>query len=103
MAVVEIVRKEELYVKLVSPDVVNATTASVVRPSKMFVVEMGSNIIHIGVVKKIDEFIFRRGTVSMILCIEITKDDRVKVELRSLLNPVDYCVLSLVANSYVSR
>jgi hypothetical protein len=103
LTIVKTVGKKELYIKLVSPDIVNATTASVVRPGKMFVVKMGSNIIHVGVVKEVNKFIFGRRAISMILCIEIAKDYRVKVELGSLLNPVDYCVLSLVTNSYVSR
>ena len=102
MAVVKTVRKKKLYIELISPDVVNTTTAVVVRPSKMFVVKVSSNIIHIGVIKKIDKFIFERKTVNVVLCIKITKDNRMKIKLRGLLDPVNYCVLGLVANSGIS-
>jgi len=103
LAVVKTVRKKKLYIELISPDVVNTTTAVVVRPSKMFVVKVGSNIIHIRVIKEIDEFIFGRRTVNVVLCIKITKNNRMKIKLRGLLDPVNYCVLGLVADSSISR
>jgi len=71
LTIVKTIRKKELYIELVSPDVVNTTTASIIRPSKVFVVKVSSNIIHIRVVKKINEFVFGRRTVSNVLCIKI--------------------------------
>ena len=102
MAVIKTVREKELYIKLVSPNIVNMTTASIVRPGRMFVVLVGSNIIHIGIVKKVDKFVFRRRTVHVILCIEITKNDRMDVKLRSLLDPVNNSILDLISSSHVS-
>jgi len=91
-----------LYVKLVSPNVVNTTTTSIVRPGEVFVIKMSSNIIHIGVVKKVNKFVFRRGTVSIILCIKVPKNNRVDIKLRCLLDPVDNSVLSLITSRDVS-
>ena len=102
MAVVKTVRKKKLYIELISPDVVNTTTAVIVRPSKMFVVKMSSNIIHIGVFKKVNKFEFRRRTVSIILCIKITKNNRVDLKLRCLLDPVNNSVLSLIMSKDIS-
>ena len=91
-----------MYVKLVSPNIVNTTTTSIVRPGEVFVIKMSSNIIHIGVVKKVNKFVFRRGTVSIILCIKVSKNNRVNIKLRCLLDPVDNSVLSLITSRDVS-
>jgi hypothetical protein len=102
LAIIKTVREKKLYVELISPNVVNTTATSIVRPGEMFVVAMSTNIIHIGVIKKVDKFVFRRRTLSIILCIKITKNNRMNVKLRGLLNPVNDSILSLVASRDIS-
>ena len=102
LAVIKTIKEKKLYIKLVSPDVVNMTTTNIVRPSRVFVVKMSPNIIHIGVVKKVNKFEFRRRTVSIILCIKITKNNRVDLKLGCLLDPVNNSVLSLIMNKDIS-
>src|SRR6185295_6081141 len=102
LTVIKTIREKKLYVKLVSPNVVNTTTTNIVRPSEVFVVKMSPNIIHIGVVKKVNKFVFRRRTVSIILCIKITKNNRVDLKLRCLLDPVNNSVLSLITSKDIS-
>src|ERR1043165_3732421 len=102
LAVIKTIREKKLYVKLVSPNVVNMTTTNIVRPSGVFVVKMSPNIIHIGVVKKVNKFVFRRRTVSIILCIKITKNNRMDLKLRCLLDPVNNSVLGLITSRDIS-
>ena len=102
LAVIKTIREKKLYVKLVSPNIINTTTTNIVRPSGVFVVKMSPNIIHIGVVKKVNKFVFRRRTVSIILCIKITKNNRMDLKLRCLLDPVNNSILSLISSGHVS-
>ena len=72
VAWVKIVWKEKLDSELVSSEVVYAAATRVIRPSVMCIIKMCSNIIYVGLIKKVNKLVFVWWTVDRVLCIEIS-------------------------------
>ena len=46
-AIVEAIGEKELYIKRISPDIVNSTGACVIEPGVLGIVKVGTNVKHI--------------------------------------------------------